>query len=174
MIQLDIPYRSQRGPDAPGRNDCGPACVAMVAGVDVPTAVSACAQQPNKPITMAQMWEGLRRLGVAGEYRRPLLPDDIVDVLVQRRPVIALVNYGLVPAELKQDQLFVGSHFVVIVGYEVGGDVFLVHDPNFDGNGGAAVAWPWQVVAEAMGRPGWGNMANQGIVGPPMAVGEEE
>lgn len=157
-MKLKIDFVSQQGNAA--RNDCGAACVAMLAGVGVDDVLLVANRPVNEPLHMTTLFAVLRAYGLPHVHTRPLALPNLREALVQGWAVIVLVNYGRLPAELKATD-YNANHYVLVVGFEPG--MFLVHDPLWAGQAGAYRAWPEAVLGEAMLHPLLA-MAMQGIV----------
>jgi hypothetical protein len=131
---LPVPYLSQWSPTAkraPG--DCGPATVTMAIHYLTPAEptideVSEASQvQPGAHYAgLEQVARGARIYHLKPTLCRPLTRDKIKEQIGAGRPIIALVNYGMLPDN--QDAGFKGAHFVLIVGF--GPDTCIFHDPD--------------------------------------------
>ena len=132
---LPVPFKSQWDEDAgQSRKDCGPACIAMLLRAYCMPATTnevfdATGAGPDEYITLPQMKSAAQQLGLTLEYHDGCSLQDLRGWLDERRPPIALVNYGVWSSRgLTQDD-FAGSHFVVVVGYHEGRIVF--NDPDY-------------------------------------------
>lgn len=125
-VVLDVPFVSQLGPDANLSNgDCGPACVAMCIAYAKRQAVTVNdlvreMKALNRYTTASDLIATLKAWGIAsrnyGEFDREsgsLTLDVIEKALVNKKPVIALVNYGV----LQPGKSFKGLHWVVVAGF---------------------------------------------------------
>ena len=159
---LTIPYKSQFDPDAGrSRNDCGPACLAMLLNaLGIVATTDAVFQRTGAAadgyVSMAQLMRVGESYGAPLEFRKGWSLGELRARLDLARPVIALVHYAafseLEPGGLTQSQ-FKGPHFVLVVGYDEAHVV--VHDPLWAGarrEEGAYKRWPNAVWAEAWGR----------------------
>ena len=159
---LNIAYKSQYDPDAAAsRNDCGPACLAMLLnGLGVPATTDAVFQRTAAAaegyVSMAQLMRVGESYGAPLEFRKGWQLADLRARIDLARPVIALVHYGafseLEPGQSTQSP-FRGPHFVLVVGYD--DDAVIVHDPLWTGprrEEGAFRRWPNAVWARAWGR----------------------
>lgn len=135
---LPVPYKSQWDADAGvSRDDCGPACVAMVlTHYDMPKGTdevfAATGAGVDAYVTMAQMRRAAEQLGLPLTYHTGRSLDDLREWLDQGRPVIALVKYGVWSSLGLTWDDFTGPHFVVVVGYDDQGNI-LVNDPDYRG-----------------------------------------
>jgi hypothetical protein len=158
-MKLEIEFVSQQGNAA--RNDCGAACVAMVAEVSVDDVLLAANRPVNEALHMKTLFEVLRGYGLPHVHTRPLALPDLRQALAQGFASIVLVNYGRLPFQLKADRDYKGNHYVLVVGFVQG--AFFVHDPLWPGQAGAYQVWTEAVLGEAMLHP-IEAMALQGIV----------
>ena len=150
-MKLNVIFQTQRGNETKtsGHNDCGAACVGMVAGHTVEQVLADIHQPGNEPLHIQTVMSALRHYFIPNEHVRPLTLEKLRELLSQRMPVIALVRYGRLPASLKADPTFDDNHFVTVVGYTASG--FLVHDPLWQtAEHGAYVEWPDAVMDEAL------------------------
>ena len=132
------------------RNDCGAACIAMVAGTSIDKALAAGHTKPGQPMHMTAIVDALTAYRLPHDYVRPLHLPHIRESLARGWPVIALVNYGRLPDGLKATD-YDGNHYVVVTGFLR--DAFLVHDPLWPDQRGAWVRWPDVVLGEALANP---------------------
>jgi hypothetical protein len=131
---LPVPYLSQNGPQArlaPG--DCGPACVAMAihyltpAEPTIDEVSEAGRVQPGaRYASLEQVARGARTYHLKPTLCRPLSRDKIKEQIITGKPIVALVNYGMLPDN--QDTNYKGAHFVLVVGYSL--DTCIFHDPD--------------------------------------------
>ncbi len=158
---LTLDYKSQFDPDAgEARNDCGPACLAMILNAfGVPATTDAVfrrtAARPDRYISIAQLMRVADTYRVPLEFRRDYSLGQLRGLLDAGRPMIALVNYApfaqLQPGVSTQSW-FTGPHFVVVVGYD--DQHVIVHDPLWQGSRrdeGAYKKWPNAVWLSAWG-----------------------
>lgn len=124
---MTIPYRSQWDPDATlTRQDCGPACVAMVLqdeGQIVPiNTITAELMGPGETGTTAfDLQSSLEKRGVPTEvWRGTSQPTS---------PAICLVKYSGFKRENVQDKKFMGWHWLILL--SIGPDKVVVHDPDW-------------------------------------------
>ncbi len=159
---LKIAYKSQYDADAAAsRNDCGPACLAMLLNaLGVAATTDAVFQRTGAAadgyVSMAQLMRVGESYGAPLEFRKGWTLPDLRARLDLARPVIALVHYGafseLEPGHSTQSQ-FKGPHFVLVVGYD--DEHVIVHDPLWAGarrDEGAYRRWTNAVWAQAWGR----------------------
>lgn len=159
---LNIAYKSQFDPDAAAsRNDCGPACLAMLLNaLGVAVTTDAVFQRTGAAadgyVSMAQLMRVSESYGAPLEFRKGWKLPDLRARMDLARPVIALVHYAafaeLEPGVSTQSQ-FTGPHFVLVVGYD--DQHVIVHDPLWAGprrDEGAFKRWPTAVWAQAWGR----------------------
>ena len=158
---LHLVYKSQYDPDAAlSRNDCGPACLAMLlSGLGIAASTDAvfqhCGARPEAYVSMAQLLRAGEHYGAPLEFRAGCGLGALRGWLDQGRPLIALVHYGafseLAPGVSTQSR-FTGPHFVLVVGYDAHSVV--VHDPLWTGerrSEGAFRRWPNAVWEQAWG-----------------------
>ena len=154
---VDVPYRSQEGANAAKyRNDCGPACVAMLVDwyhtLKGLPAVNMTIDQYAGETTLSKSDTGLRSdqlIPLAAAHGLPLKLTNnanlqaIMAEITAGRPTIALISYGpLISRENKADS---GGHFVIVTGYD-SNNVY-VNDPDWWNNGGiqASAGHNWQI-----------------------------
>jgi hypothetical protein len=185
---LDIPYFSQWDiPDADDRpGDCGPACVCSIVHLfttfrptvdDVATRAGQATTGTGKWYTNhSQLRVAASSYGVAlasrspaGAIRIPLTVEEIESEIRAGRPVIALVNYGVLDDMTGGNQdSFRGGHWVLVVGYN--DRHFFVHDPDFKGSRrheGRNRALPRVAFVRALSttaQTAGNNFNNQGLV----------
>jgi uncharacterized protein YvpB len=141
-VKMKIPYRSQEDSDAQiATTDCGAASLSMVLEafgfkVDIDVIFESTGREPNEFLSRSDL------IKAAKEYDVPLKKfgdgnfPKIKSAVDQNHPMIALVNYAAwskegsgVPTQSDFDK----THFVVIVGYDLNGNV-IIHDPLFWGS----------------------------------------
>lgn len=140
VIIPSIPYKSQYDPDASDfRNDCGPACLAMVlnafdVGVTTNAVYRKTGTEPNGYVWVSQLIRAARAYGVPYDY---VFPWDINQLKVSvnaGKPVIPLVHYGAwskIDPGVSTQKSFAGPHFVVVLGYD--DQHIYVNDPLWTG-----------------------------------------
>ncbi|MBN1122827.1 MAG: C39 family peptidase [Anaerolineae bacterium] len=176
MTILEIPYVSQKDPRTAGYsiNDCGPACVVMMAkalGKNVTT------DQVYRDTGITEkgglwVWQVQRAGAIYGlNLKRHDKTSDAgltnlkywVD---EGRPALVLVNYAPIMRAGLHESNIQGGHYVVVVGYD---DSYIyVHDPYWNGTGGAYRKWPIQVFNEAWYQHG--TMYNRIALVPAQAI----
>lgn len=169
MTILQVPYVSQvDGPTAGGhRNDCGPACVAMLLGsavtiADVYAAIGSLGGDPY--INGGQLARGAAYHGLILTATH-LSIQGLRAAWYQGHPYIALINYGCLSRVGLTESVFQGPHFVVVLGSE-GVDAeekVVVHDPLYRGQGGAYKRYP--------ARDFWRAWTTESLVGNPVSWG---
>jgi LysM repeat protein len=159
---LSIEYKSQYDPDAgESRNDCGPACLAMLINAfNLPATTDAVFRRTGGPpdgyVSMAQLIRVSDSYGVPLEFRKEFQLGHLRGLLDLGRPAIALVHYAVfseLQPGVSTQNTFKGPHFVLVVGYD--DRHVLVHDPLWAGerrHEGAYKKWPNEVWLKA-----WGN-----------------
>lgn len=158
-MKLNIPIISQQGNNT--ANDCGPACVAMLAGVTIEKVMQAVAHTPGEMMPLAKIMRALGAYRLHHEHSTALSPTLLRESLARGWPVIALVGYGRLPHELKAVEGYNGNHYVVITGWYAGG--FYVHDPLWPSDLGAWREWPESdLVAALAGAAAYS--VNQGVI----------
>jgi hypothetical protein len=119
-------------------------------GVGVNDVLAKIKQPGNQSLHVQTVMSALRAYHLPNEHTRPLSLPRLRESLAQGWPVIALVNYGRLPASLKADPDYNANHFVVIVGYTADG-YFFVHDPLWrEAEKGAYQRWSEVVLGEAL------------------------
>lgn len=123
---MDIPYRSQWDPDAnQRRNDCGPACVAMVLdafGKHVEINQLSQIDISDDGTTATELISLLARNGVIHPRR----------VAAFTPPAICLVRYSGFARASVQDKRYTGWHWVVLL--DIDPQKVIVHDPDWWGS----------------------------------------
>ena len=152
-MKLNIDFVSQQqGPgERPILNDCGPACLAALTSLPLEKIYQAASLKPGDMMHMSQMLDTLTALRVPREHIRPLHLPDARRWLANGNPIVALVNYGRLPRQLRATD-YAGNHYVILTGYEPDGS-FWVHDPLWPGEAGAYRRWPDAQLGEAWANP---------------------
>lgn len=141
IIIPSIPYKSQEDPDAGKfRNDCGPACLAMVLnGFGKKATTNAVYRRTgakaNGFVSVAQIIRAARTYGVPFTHHINWGISNLKSSLNAGKPVIPLVHYGawskIDPGKSTQSR-FAGPHFVVVLGYD--DKHIYVNDPLWSGS----------------------------------------
>lgn len=158
-MKLNIPIISQQGNNT--ANDCGPACVAMLAGVTIDKVMTAVAHPPGEMMPLAKIMRALGAYRLHHEHSTALSPALLRESLARGWPVIALVGYGALPATLKADTRYNLNHYVVISGFYDSG--FYVHDPLWPSDLGSWREWPETALCEALAGAAAYSI-NQGVI----------
>jgi hypothetical protein len=160
-MKLDIPFQSQQGNST--RNDCGAACIAMLTGATIAQVLAAVTHPPNRMMHVSDILDALRAYQLPRQHTTALTAELLRESLAQGWPVIALVDYGSLPTDLKATD-YHGNHFVVVTGfYTSNGGGFYVHDPLWPGDAGAWLEWPEFAMLEAL-RSVRGAQPYQGVI----------
>ncbi|MCA9366847.1 C39 family peptidase [Candidatus Kaiserbacteria bacterium] len=123
-MKLNLPHVTQQNNAI--RNDCGPACVAMLTERTIDDVLAVTGKR-DQQLHMSDIMQALRHYGVDNEHHRPIHLPDARSWLSLGYPIIALVGYGRLPADLKGDPKYNGNHYVLLTGFTIDG--FLIHDP---------------------------------------------
>lgn len=119
-----IPYKSQYDADAGQyRNDCGPACVAMILnGLDKEVTTNAVFRrsgaEANSYVSVSQMIRAAQTYKVTFKYFYPWSLNDLKLAVKSGKAPIVLVHYGAWSSTGRTQSKFTGPHFVVVVGYD--------------------------------------------------------
>ena len=95
-----VPYKSQSDSDASDfRNDCGPACVAMILNglglnVSTNTVYRKTGAKANEYVSVSQMMNAAASYGIDFDYFYPWNLDDLMRSIMGGRAFIPLVHYG--------------------------------------------------------------------------------
>jgi hypothetical protein len=159
---LSLGYKSQYDLDAAAsRNDCGPACLAMlVNALGIAATTDAVFHRTGAAadgyVSMAQLMRAGESYGAPLEFRKGWGLAQLRAALDLARPAIALVHYGAfseLDPGVSTQSVFRGPHFVLVVGYDE--QHVVVHDPLWTGerrDEGAYKRWPNAVWLAAWGR----------------------
>lgn len=135
-IIASIPYKSQYDPDANEfRNDCGPACLAMVlGGYGISASTNSVHRrtgvQGDRYVSITQLTNAASTYGVMFDYFYAWNVPQLIQTVRTGKPVIALVHYGAwsqMNPGISTQNAFQGPHFVVIVGAD--DRMIYVNDP---------------------------------------------
>ncbi len=161
-VLLNLLYKSQYDPDAAAsRNDCGPACLAMLVNALGVTATTDAVfhrtgATPEGYISNAQLMRAAESYQTPLEFRMGYGLVELRALLDLARPAIALVHYGAfseVQPGVSTQSGFKGPHFVLVVGYD--DQHIVVHDPLWTAprrGEGAFRRWPNAVFLSAWSR----------------------
>jgi len=171
---LQVPYVSQvDGPTAGGhRNDCGPACVAMLLqgkghAVTIADVYTAIGSMGNAYVNGGQLTRAAAFYGL-GLTATHMTIDGLEAEWEAGHAFIALIKYGCLSSLGLTESLFQGPHFVVVLGSTLGGPdegnkQVVVHDPLYRGQGGAYKRYP--------ARDFWRAWTTESLVGNPVSWG---
>jgi predicted double-glycine peptidase len=124
QIIRKLPYKSQYDDDASDyRNDCGPACVAMILnGLDKNVSTNAVFRKTGAPasgyVSVSQMMRAAHTYGVNFDYFYPWDLNQLKLAVRDGKAPITLVHYGTWVKTGKTQSKFRGPHFVVIVAFD--------------------------------------------------------
>lgn len=125
VVIPSIPYKSQYDPDANEfRNDCGPACLAMLLnafGFNASTNVvyAKTGAKPNNYVSVAQLMRVALSYGVSFDYFGRWTLTQLIEAVHKGKGIIALIHYGAlsqINPGISTQNPFEGPHFVVVVG----------------------------------------------------------
>jgi hypothetical protein len=135
-IIASIPYKSQYDPDANEfRNDCGPACLAMVlGGFGISASTNAVHRrsgvQGDRYVSITQLMNAASSYGLTFEYFYAWTVPQLIETVRSGKAVIALVHYGAwsqMNPGISTQNTFQGPHFVVVIGAD--DRMIYVNDP---------------------------------------------
>ncbi len=119
-----IPYKSQYDDDASDyRNDCGPACVAMILnGLGKNVSTNTVFRKTGAPadayVSVSQMMRAAYTYGIDFDYFYPWSLNDLKLAVRNGKAPIVLVHYGTWVKTGKTQSKFTGPHFVVVVAFD--------------------------------------------------------
>jgi len=130
-----VPFVGQIGLGADAHlNDCGPACALMVAraqgrllDMSVDQAYDLVAPAGDKYTSWNQLKQIMEYAGIDAAVQHDLRIGELFEMLVDGRPPICLVNYGVIKPYSHYPGVFTGAHFVVLVDMNPG--TAIIHDP---------------------------------------------
>jgi hypothetical protein len=136
MPILQAPYASQWTLSSQASvNDCGAAtlhsALRYLANTDVRIDDMTAWIGTKGLVTFVRLAQAYEHFGIAVTRKRGWTIGELKAAIDERKPVCACVEYGKMPPESKQDQIFKSGHFILVVGYENGQIVY--HDSNFKG-----------------------------------------
>lgn len=181
IVLLDIDHVTQR--ENRLLKDCGPACVAMLAGIDLRKALDQSGQQDNKAFYFRHLTKalGANKISTSGPVN--LNVDSVRKHIRDKKPAILLINYDKMPPSTLQltrrrTKVTRGGkkvdgwntefdHFVVVVGADDGGLYF--HDPlglpwSRKSGGGFFTYLTNAEMDAVMSTMSWGNRPNRGLL----------
>ena len=119
-----VPYKSQYDDDASEfRNDCGPACVAMILNglgkyVTTNTVFRRSGAESSSYVSVSQMIRAAATWDVTFRYFYPWTLNDLKRSVQNGMPAITLIHYGAWRSLGLNQSSFTGPHFVVVLGYD--------------------------------------------------------
>jgi len=170
---LPVPYVSQLGLGAEKYSgDCGAACSSMllrgynlVPDMTPDRFMSETGVGVKDFLSISHVRNVLGSHSLQTEYRANMQAGDLFSYLVQQKPMIMLVNYGvLVKTGVTERKDFTGPHFFLAVGMD--NKYVYIHDPYCTGTAGEARPYPYQTVMEAWARAGeqFNNPVGAGVI----------
>ncbi len=133
-LYLHVPWVSQLGSLAGfAAGDCSMACVAMVLrslGQSVTVDDVSRASGLKAGFKSAAWWNAVHAAAqwhVVFEHAADLTLEDLIADLRLAKPVIVILNYQSIPADLRYSDTYNSGHFVVVVGCNA--EHVLMHDP---------------------------------------------
>lgn len=154
---LKVVYVSQKDSVTAGYsfNDCGPACIAMMAqtigkDVSVDQVYRDSGITSRGPLWVSTVQSAGNKYGLKLE-RHDRSTDARLSALQtwidEGRPALVLVDYKPVMRAGLHESYIGGGHFALVVGYD--DNYVYIHDPYWNGDGGAYRKWPIPVFNEA-------------------------
>jgi hypothetical protein len=132
-ILRTIPYKSQYDDDASEyRNDCGPACVAMILnGLGLNVATNSVFRRSgadrNAYVSVSQMIRAAATYDIDFDYFYPWSMRDLIGAISNGMSAITLIHYGAWKNLGLTQSSFTGPHFVTVVGFDE--EHIYVNDP---------------------------------------------
>lgn len=133
VILRAVPYKSQYDDDASEyRNDCGPACVAMILnGLGLNVTTNAVFRRSGADrdayVSVTQMIRAAYTYEIDFDYFYPWSLNDLKEAVSNGMSAITLIHYGAWKNLGLTQSSFTGPHFVTVVGYDEGH--IYVNDP---------------------------------------------
>jgi hypothetical protein len=156
---LNVPYVSQLGPGAENyRYDSAAAAAAMLVRAYTGKPVTPdeffakAGQSADKPLTMNLVSITLARYSVQNRQRANMRVLDISAALASGRPVLLPLQHSLLREAGLTSEATDAPHYVVAVGLDVAH--IYVHDPLWQGEGGAGLAIPILLLVQAWDEVG--------------------
>lgn len=166
-INLGVPYHAQSAADAALNNafDCGPACLHMVLHyLGVNTTTDEIFLHTGTPagadIDVRALKSAAPSFGVGLDIQTGMSFEHVDQLLSTHRPVIALIHYGDIPLDKRDDHKFNGPHFVVIDGLTPNEVIY--SDPDFGWGGGNPTGGDHLRVSRGTFRAAWQNASLDG------------
>jgi hypothetical protein len=140
VILSSIPYKSQYDPDADeGRNDCGPASIAMLLhGFGINASTNAVFRKTgaksNQYVSIGQLMRAATSYGIAFDYFYNWSIPQLIDGLQRGKAIMTLVHYGAwsqINPGISTQNPFKGPHFVAVIGADE--ENIYVNDPLWTG-----------------------------------------
>lgn len=140
VILSSIPYKSQYDLDADeGRNDCGPASIAMLLhGFGINASTNAVFRKTgaksNQYVSIGQLMRAATSYGIAFDFFYNWSIPQLIDGLQHGKAIMTLVHYGAwsqINPGISTQNTFKGPHFVAVVGAD--DENIYVNDPLWNG-----------------------------------------
>jgi uncharacterized protein YvpB len=157
---LPVPYVSQEMQGALRfHNDCGPASAAMLLRAYLPNSATSVddlflrVSKADNYLNVTQLKSILTGEGLDVVWMDNLKMPQVFEILRAGRPLIALINYGVLnKAGVTEFKKFNGPHFVVVVGMD--SSAIYTHDPYYSQDNGEAVPYPYDLFYDAWLKAG--------------------
>ena len=130
---LPVPAVSQSGKGADRfRNDCGAACVAMLIQAYTsqpvtPDEIFARITTQDRYLLASEMMLALSRASISTQWWAGLNLGNLFTYLVERKPAIALIKYGVLRDAGLASSSFEGPHWVTVIGMDTA--TVAINDP---------------------------------------------